>query len=59
MTVAAIDALLAAAVADIVDALGSEALAAATAAGDDLEERLRALDEAIRTARRVLVAPRI
>ena len=42
----------------IIDALGSEALAAATAAGDDLEQRLRALDEAVRTARRI-VAPRI
>ena len=43
----------------IIDALGSEALATATAAGEDLEQRLRALDEAVRTARRVLVAPRI
>jgi len=42
----------------IIDALGSEALAAATAAGDDLQQRLRALDESVATAKRVLVAPR-
>jgi DNA/RNA-binding domain of Phe-tRNA-synthetase-like protein len=42
----------------IIDALGSEALAAATAAGDDFELRLRALDGSVGTARRVLVAPR-
>jgi DNA/RNA-binding domain of Phe-tRNA-synthetase-like protein len=42
----------------IFDALGSEALAFATAAGDDLQQRLRALDESVATARRVLVAPR-
>jgi DNA/RNA-binding domain of Phe-tRNA-synthetase-like protein len=41
----------------IIDALGSEALASATAAGGDLEQRLRALDPVVRTARRVLVAP--
>lgn len=43
----------------IIDALGSGAFATATAAGDDLEQRLRALDEGVGTARRVLVAPRI
>ncbi len=42
----------------IIDALGSEAFAAATAAGDDLEQRLRALDPAVGTARRLLAAPR-
>jgi DNA/RNA-binding domain of Phe-tRNA-synthetase-like protein len=41
----------------IIDALGPEALAFATAAGDDLEQRLRALDENVATVRRVLVAP--
>jgi DNA/RNA-binding domain of Phe-tRNA-synthetase-like protein len=41
----------------IIDALGPEALAFATAAGHDLEQRLRALDENIATVRRVLVAP--
>ncbi len=43
----------------IIDALGSEALAAATGAGDDLEQRLRGLDKGVGTAMRVLVAPRI
>ena len=43
----------------IVDALGADALAAATAAGDDLELRLRALDAGVGTARRVLAAPRV
>jgi DNA/RNA-binding domain of Phe-tRNA-synthetase-like protein len=43
----------------IIDALGSEALAAASAAGDDLEQRLRALDEGVGTARRVLAATRV
>ena len=41
----------------IIDALGPEALASATAAGDDLELRLRALDPAVVTARRLLTAP--
>lgn len=42
----------------IVDALGPDAVATATDAGDDLERRLRALDPAVGTARRVLTAPR-
>jgi len=42
----------------IIDALGPDALATATAAGDDLEARLRALDPAVKTSRRVLTAPR-
>jgi DNA/RNA-binding domain of Phe-tRNA-synthetase-like protein len=41
----------------IIDALGPDAVATATAAGDDLEHRLRALDPAIETARRLLTAP--
>jgi len=41
----------------IIDALGSDALATATAAGDDLEARLRALGPQVTTARRVLTAP--
>jgi len=41
----------------IVDALGSDALAVATAAGDDLEQRLRALDPAVRTVTRLLADP--
>lgn len=41
----------------IVDALGPDALATATGAGDDLERRLRALNPAVGTARRVLTAP--
>jgi len=42
----------------IIDALGHDALARATAAGDDLEARLRALDPAVKTSRRLLTAPR-
>jgi DNA/RNA-binding domain of Phe-tRNA-synthetase-like protein len=42
----------------IVDALGPEAVATAAAAGDDLEERLHALDTGVATARRVFCAPR-
>ena len=42
----------------IIDALGPDALTTATAAGDDLEARLRALDPAVKTSRRVLTAPR-
>jgi DNA/RNA-binding domain of Phe-tRNA-synthetase-like protein len=42
----------------IVDALGPEAVETAAAAGDDLEERLRALDPGVATARRVFGAPR-
>jgi DNA/RNA-binding domain of Phe-tRNA-synthetase-like protein len=42
----------------IIDALGPDALATATAAGDDLEARLRALDPAVKTSRRPLTAPR-
>jgi len=41
----------------IVDALGPDALSTATAAADDLEHRLRDLDPAVETARRVLTAP--
>ncbi len=41
----------------IVDALGPEALATATATGDDLERRLRALDPGVGTARRLLAMP--
>ena len=41
----------------IIDALGPDAVAMATAAGDDLEHRLRALDPAITTARCLLTAP--
>jgi len=37
--------------------LGPNALATATAAGDDLEARLRALDPAVKTSRRPLTAP--
>ncbi|MES2210065.1 MAG: phenylalanine--tRNA ligase beta subunit-related protein [Chloroflexota bacterium] len=39
----------------IVDALGPDGLATATAAGDVLERRLRSLDPAVRTARRVVI----
>lgn len=42
----------------IVDALGPEALATATGAGDDLERRLRALDPVVETASRLIAAPR-
>ena len=42
----------------IIDALGPDALATATAAGDDLEARLRALDPAVETSRRLPTAPR-
>jgi len=42
----------------IMDALGPDAVATAAAAGDDLERRLRDLDPAVETARRVLTAPR-
>jgi DNA/RNA-binding domain of Phe-tRNA-synthetase-like protein len=42
----------------IIDALGPDALATATDAGDDLEARLRALDPAVKTSRRLLTAPR-
>jgi len=42
----------------IIDALGPDALAKASASGDDLEARLRALDPAVATARRLLTAPR-
>lgn len=42
----------------IVDVLGADALANATAAGDYLERRLCALDPAVETARRVIAAPR-
>ena len=42
----------------IVDALGPDALAMATDAGDDLERQLRALDPAVETARRLIAAPR-
>jgi DNA/RNA-binding domain of Phe-tRNA-synthetase-like protein len=38
----------------IIDALGPDARATATGAGDDLERRLRALDPAVTTARRLL-----
>ena len=38
----------------IVDALGPDALGTATAAGDDLERRLRSLEPAVHSARRVL-----
>jgi DNA/RNA-binding domain of Phe-tRNA-synthetase-like protein len=41
----------------IIDALGPDARRAATIAGDDLEQRLRALDPAVSTARRLLTAP--
>ena len=41
----------------IIDALGSDPLATATAAGDDLEARLWSLDPAVKTSRRVLTAP--
>jgi DNA/RNA-binding domain of Phe-tRNA-synthetase-like protein len=41
----------------IIDALGPDGLISATAAGDDLELRLRALDAAVVTARRLLTAP--
>ena len=41
----------------IIDALGPDALATATAAGDDLEARLWSLDPAVKTSRRVLTAP--
>jgi DNA/RNA-binding domain of Phe-tRNA-synthetase-like protein len=40
----------------IVDALGPDAIATAAAAGDDLERRLRALDPAVDTARRLVSA---
>jgi hypothetical protein len=39
------------------DALGPDAIAAATVAGDDLEVGLRALSPAVVTARRLLTAP--
>jgi hypothetical protein len=42
----------------IIDALGPDALVTATGAGADLERRLRALDPAVTTARRLLTAPR-
>jgi DNA/RNA-binding domain of Phe-tRNA-synthetase-like protein len=42
----------------IIDALGPDAVATATAAGDDLEARLRSLDPAVKTSRRLLTAPR-
>jgi DNA/RNA-binding domain of Phe-tRNA-synthetase-like protein len=42
----------------IVDALGPAAWATATAAGEDLERRLRAMDPAVVTAKRVSTAPR-
>jgi DNA/RNA-binding domain of Phe-tRNA-synthetase-like protein len=42
----------------IIAALGPDALATATDAGDDLEARLRALDPAVKTSRRPLTAPR-
>lgn len=42
----------------IVDALGPDALATASAAGSELERRLRALDPTVETARRVFTAPR-
>jgi DNA/RNA-binding domain of Phe-tRNA-synthetase-like protein len=42
----------------IMDALGPDALVTATGAGADLERRLRALDPAVTTARRLLTAPR-
>jgi DNA/RNA-binding domain of Phe-tRNA-synthetase-like protein len=42
----------------IIDTLGPDALATATAAGDDLEARLRALDPAVETSRRLLIRPR-
>jgi cystathionine gamma-synthase len=38
----------------IVDALGPDALAVATAAGDDLERRLRSLEPTVQSARRVV-----
>lgn len=41
----------------IVDALGPDALATATDAGDDLERGLRATDPAVQTARRLIAAP--
>ena len=41
----------------IVDALGPDALMTATAAGDDLERRLRSLDPSVETARRRFTAP--
>jgi len=41
----------------IIDALGPDATATATAAGDDLERRLSALDPGVVTARRVLAPP--
>jgi hypothetical protein len=41
----------------IIDALGPDALISATAGGDDLELRQRALDPAVVTARRLLTAP--
>ena len=42
----------------IIDALGPDAVATATAAGDDLEARLQALDPAVETSRRLLTRPR-
>jgi DNA/RNA-binding domain of Phe-tRNA-synthetase-like protein len=42
----------------IIDALGPDGLATATAAGDDLEARLRALDPVVETSRRLLIQPR-
>jgi DNA/RNA-binding domain of Phe-tRNA-synthetase-like protein len=41
----------------IVDALGPDALATATAAVDDLEGRLRSLAPSVATARRIFIAP--
>lgn len=43
----------------IIDSLGPEARAAAGAAADDLEDRLRRLDDGVRSTRRVLEAPRV
>jgi len=40
----------------IIDALGPDALRTATAAGDELEARLRVLGPQVTTARRVLTA---
>ena len=42
----------------IIDALGPDALVTATGAGADLERRLRALDPAVTTSRRLLTPPR-
>jgi hypothetical protein len=43
----------------VIDALGPDALATASAAGDDLERRLRGMDPAVETARHVITAPAV